>query len=136
MKNKIIGFLAVILLVSLFPVSCTNTQRDEAKQYALQIVKEVGKEAGIAAASVATDLSKLKLAEAERKLNDKIATAGAKNPDTAVDVAKLRLQLLGVNQAQKALLKAEEELEKLKSVDELPTPEPEPVLPAVVITPK
>lgn len=134
---KHITILVVLIVSTLLSLNnCTNTQRDQAKQYALQIVKEVGKEAGIAAASVATDLSKLKLAEAERKLNDKIATAGVKNPDTAVDVAKLRLQLLGVNQAQKALLKAEAELDKLKSIDALPTPEPEPELPAIVITSK
>ena len=97
--------LLITAIVSLLVVtSCTTAQKDASKKYAIQIGQEVAKSAGIAAATIATDLTQLKLTEADQKLDAQIA---ALDPvKDATKIASLKLQKVATAQAQGLLVKA------------------------------
>ena len=115
--------LLITAIVSLLVVtSCTTAQKDASKKYAIQIGQEVAKSAGIAAATIATDLTQLKLTEADQKLDAQIA---ALDPvKDATKIASLKLQKVATAQAHGLRGKAEAQIVKLRTVDTLPAPEP------------
>lgn len=118
--------VGLIVSTLLFLNNCTTAQKDASRKYAIQIGQEVAKQAGIAAATVATDLTQLKLNEATLKLDQQIA---ALDPiRDATKIAGLKLQKIAAAQAQGLLLKAEQQITKLQSVDALPPPETVPTV--------
>lgn len=133
--SNIVIFIYCIAACALLTQCLTPAQKDKAKVMAEQILTNVGKEAGIAVASVATDLAQLKLTQAQAKL---AATRAAVTADTsAKDLAKLGVQEVAAKQAAKLLAQADAELAKLKTVDALPaplTPLPDTIT-GVVVTP-
>ena len=119
MKPPRITHLLVLLVTACALLAhCTSAQKDKAKVMAEQILTNVGKDAGIAVANVATDLAQLKLAQAKQKL---AAQRAAVTETTSLkDLAALSTKEIAAKEADKLLAAAQAQLSKLKEVDALP----------------
>lgn len=117
MKLHLVILLCFASFLGLFHVSCTSTEMDSAKQLAIQIGKDVAREAGIAAAETSVQLAKLKLAEAKAKLD---LLQGQLDPTDVNAGLKLQAQQAVVKQAASIVAQLEAQLPKLRGLDTVP----------------